>query len=205
MGLAAGAVLRYGPDMRRTLGLTLTALLLPAPTTTAAPAPKCPPMLTDSSGDSYTSELDVVAADIKSNRKVATVTVTLSVAGRLGTNTLPGSKQWLVSWILGPKAYEVRRRDDLHVDDGKYHTYYVFANGHLSYDLAASAIRVTPSSIKWAVPRAWLPELKKLKTPTFVTVRASTSSYGYGFDSARSSRVYVDGAACSKEPPPPPT
>jgi hypothetical protein len=181
----------------------LTALLLPVSAATAAPAAKCPPMLTDSSGDSHAPELDVVSADIRSNRKTASVTVTLSVAGRLGTNTLPGSKEWQLSWVLGDKAYQVLRRDDYRIDNGTYHTYYAFGNGHLSYDFRPAAIRVTGSSMQWAVPRAWLPELKKVKTSTFVNVRASTSSYGFGFDSARTSRVYADGAACSKEAPPP--
>ncbi len=156
-------------------------------------------MLTDSSGDSFAPELDIVGADIRSNRKA--VTVTLSVAGRLGTNTVAGSKEWQLRWVLGPKAYDVRRRDDLRVDGG-YNVHYVFGDGHHAYDFAPNAVRVTASSIQWAVPRAWLPELKQAATRTFASVSTSTSSYGFGFDSARTSRVYVDGAACSKNPPP---
>jgi hypothetical protein len=185
--------------MHRILGLALTALLLPLSPARAVPAPACPPMLTDASGDSYAAELDVVGADVRSTRKA--VTVTLSVAGRLGTNTLPGSKEWLLSWILGPRAYDVRRRDDLGAD-GTYESHYVFGNGHVSYDFAPGAVRVTPSSVQWSIPRAWLPELKKPATRTFVSLRASTSSYGFGFDSGRTSRIYKDGAACSAEPPP---
>jgi hypothetical protein len=185
--------------MRRMTGFVLTALLLPVSAVRAAPAPACPPMLTDPSGDSYAPELDVVRADMRSTRR-GPVTITLAVAGRLGTNTLPGSKEWQLSWILGPRAYDVRRRDDLGTD-GQYDTYYVFGDGHHSYDFAPGAVRVTASSIQWTVPRVWLPELKKPATRTFVSLRASTSSYGFGFDSARTSRVYADGAACSTEPP----
>jgi hypothetical protein len=184
----------------RLLGVALTAVLLPVPATaTAARVSPCPPVLTDRSGDSYAPELDVVSGDIRSSRKV--VTVTLSVAGRPGINTLPGSKEWLLSWVLGAKAYQVRRRDDIRTDGG-YDSHYVFADGHNAYDFAPAAIRLTPSSIEWNIPRAWLPELKKAASRTFVNVRASTSSLGFGFDSASTSRVYVDGAACSKEAPP---
>ena len=182
--------------MYRMVGFVIAGLLLPVPPVTAKPVPVCPPMLTDSSGDSRTAELDIVSADVRSNRKAATFTVTLSIAGVFATNTLPGSKQWELSWVVGGKAFNVRRRDDLGVDG--YHTYYVFGDGHHAYDFAANAVRVTPSSIQWSVPRAWLPILKKLKNPTFVDLHASTSSYGFGFDSAGSSRTYVDGDACSK-------
>ena len=176
--------------------VVLTTLLLPVPATPAVSAAACPPMLTDAADDSFTSELDVVGADIRSTRKA--VTVTLSVAGRLGTNTLAGSKEWQLRWVLGSRAYDVRRRDDLRLDGG-YDVHYVFGDGRHATDFAPSAVRVSASSIQWTLPRAWLPELKKAATRTFVDVRASTSSYGFGFDSARTSRVYVDGAACSRQ------
>lgn len=186
--------------MRRTLPFVLTALL-PAAPAIAAPKPPCPPIISDSSGDSYLPELDVVSATVRSDRKA--VVVTLSVAGPLGTRTLPGSKEWEVSWILGPHAYQVRRFEDLG-SDGLYHTTYVFYDGHNAQSFAASAVKVTATTIQWTVTRSWMAELRKAATKanrTFVDWHTETSSYGFRFDSASTTRTYVDAAACWQDAP----
>lgn len=175
-----------------TLALSLAATATPA-LAAKRPTPSCK-LITDDSGDGrvsaapvFASEAaDIVMGDIAAGKKTVVGVLKVGRTSTSGDNMATFGIDLTLSFTLQGTRYSFHRDTN-----GSTVTHSFTGNPKGRVALTSKEVKVTADTIRFTIPRALVPGLKKPKSK-FTELTARSDIYAFQADAAVSTKTYVD-------------
>lgn len=171
--------------------LALTGELSPAVAAPKKPAPVCH-LLTDAKDDGYAQAggavlrspaMDIHGADVATGKRDVVVVLRLATTESANDPAAVLGMRWNVNFKVRGTQYSFERRRMAGADD-----VYVYGAPGSSDQVKVAE---TKTEVRWTVPRAAIPELKKPRS-VLENLAATNTVFTFNGDAATSPKKYVD-------------